>query len=249
MRIKNRKENISYDNTQLFFENRAEKYNQKNPYTVTMYQDNNPELVKMRNDYEISKLLPKLELDENSKVLDLACGIGRWSDAITTPINEYCGIDFCEGLLKIAKERAVTLSNRHFYISRLENAVEILKLHSEGCFNRILFVGALMYLNDEDVEKTLKSIEKICQPNSIICIREPIGVNERLTLKENYSNELEDNYNAIYRTRSELYEIINHSLSDTCFCLTEEDFLFDESFLNNRKETSQYYFIYKRLSR
>lgn len=246
MRIKRLKEDISYTDTQLFFEKRVSKFRNENPYSVTMYQDNNPELVKARNEKETSKLIPKLELDENSKVLDVACGIGRWSDAIKTEIEEYCGLDFCEGLIRLAKERNRNNKNRHFYTSRNEHVAETLEYYSEGKFNRILLVGALMYLNDEDAIQTMKAIESVCKHNTIICIREPIGIEERLTLKEQFSEELEDNYNAIYRTRDELFEMFNNTLIEKGFLLSEEGFLFEDQKLNNRKETCQYYVIFKR---
>lgn len=90
-RIKKNITNIDYDSTLQFFNKRAGKYREENPYSVTMYQDDNPALVKERNKAEVDRLLPLLRLDERSKVLDLACGIGRWSDAITIDIDEYCG--------------------------------------------------------------------------------------------------------------------------------------------------------------
>lgn len=105
MRLKGDKIDISYNETQQFFNKRALKYNTDNPYSVAMYQDNNPELVKSRNRAETDKLLPLLKLDNASKVLDVACGIGRWSDAIITEIKEYCGINFSEDLIKIAIDR------------------------------------------------------------------------------------------------------------------------------------------------
>ena len=77
MRIKNKVENIDYKETKLFFKKRAEKFQENNPYSVTMYQDNNAEIVKQRNKKEIEKLLPKLHIEKNSRVLDVACGIGR----------------------------------------------------------------------------------------------------------------------------------------------------------------------------
>lgn len=87
----------------------------------------------------------------------------------------------------------------------MSNVAETLEYYSEGKINRILLVGALMYLNDEDAIQTTKAIESVCKHNTIICIREPIGIEERLTLIEQFSEELEDNYNAIYRTRALLY--------------------------------------------
>ena len=246
MRIKNDKSDISYDDTSKFFDNRVKKFKNENPYSVTMYQDKNPNLVRERNEKETKKLIPKLELNEKSKVLDVACGIGRYSDAIKTEIEEYCGLDFCEGLIDIARERNKGLINRHFYISRNEFIAEKLKENKEGTFDRILLIGALVYLNDSEVLKTLSAIESVCMNKAIICIREPIGIEDRLTLKENYSEELEDTYNAIYRTRDELVEMFQRTLINKGFKIVEEDFLFKDQNLNNRKETTQYYFILKR---
>lgn len=105
MRIKNKIENLSYNETKEFFDLRAKKYNKNNPYAVTMYQDNHPDLVRERNCEEIKRLKPFLDFDRKSKILDVACGIGRWSDAIDVEIGEYCGIDFCTEFIKLAKER------------------------------------------------------------------------------------------------------------------------------------------------
>ncbi len=44
MRIKKEKENIRYSDTKEFFAKRAKKYREDNPYSVTMHQNNNPEL-------------------------------------------------------------------------------------------------------------------------------------------------------------------------------------------------------------
>lgn len=244
-RIKKEVENISYQNTLKFFEKRAEKFNVNNPYSVTMYQDNHPELVESRNRRETEKLLPLLKLDGNSTVLDVACGIGRWSDAILTEIKEYCGIDFSAELIQIAKERS-KLSNRNFYIGRTNELEKVLLNNGKSKYNRILMVGILMYLNDTDVINTLMQVERCCEEKTLICIREPIGLGERLTLKEFFSEELADHYNAIYRTREELVQIFEQCLLNKGFALKQEGFLFSEDALNNRKETSQYYFIFER---
>ena len=79
-----------------------------------------------------------------------------------------------------------------------------------------------------------------------MCIREPIGLSERLTLKDFFSDELQDNYNAIYRTREELQFFLDEAFLQKGFTVTEEGFLFDEDLLNNRKETAQYYYVIER---
>lgn len=245
MRIKKEKKLISYNETHSFFDTRAKKYNESNPYAVTMYQDNNPELVKERNNAEVKKIKPLLKLDNNSKILDVACGIGRWSDAIDEDILEYCGIDFCKEFIELAIERNKK-KNRYFYNSSSVDVKKCMETNKKGTFNRILLIGSLMYLNDNDVDDTLEQIENLCDEHAIICIREPIGIGERLTLKEQFSEELKDDYNAIYRTKEEFEACFKNKLLTKGFKIQECNFMFASKELNNRKETTQYYWIIER---
>lgn len=241
MRIKKDFASIDYEETKRFFDNRVKKYNVEHPYSVTMYQDNNPELVDSRNSEEIKTLLPLLSLSDKSVVLDVACGIGRWSDAIQEKINSYYGIDFCEGLIEIAKERN-KFENRFFFEGK---STELTHIFTSTKFNTFLLIGFLQYINDEDALTTLSEIEKISEKSAIICIKTSIGLDERLTLKNQFSDELIDNYNAIYRTRDEIVNLLS-ILFEKGFNIVKESYMFDNDKLNNRKETAQYYFILKR---
>lgn len=60
MRVKKQHTDIDYNKTKDFFQHRADKFQKNNPYSVTMYQDNNAELVRERNEHEIKKLIPYL---------------------------------------------------------------------------------------------------------------------------------------------------------------------------------------------
>ncbi|MCM1171693.1 MAG: class I SAM-dependent methyltransferase [Clostridium sp.] len=244
MRISKDILNIDYCDTQNFFQNRTEKYNADNPYTVTMYQDNNPQLAEKRNLAEVNKLIPKLNLNNNSKVLDLACGVGRWADAINVDVAEYCGIDFIEDFINIAKSRNKK-ENFSFYCGSVGNVRKILNDLGKGMYNTILMMGIFVYLNDDELTSTLSQTKEICDKHTIICIRGPVAINDRLTLKNDYSVELGVNYNAIYRNREEMLSFLQ-IFTDAGFEIVEENFLFDEKSLNNRKETSQYYYILKR---
>lgn len=245
MRIVKETAEIDYTETQRFFQNRAGKFRPENPYSVTMYQDNNADLVKERNRREVEKLYPLLRLDEGSRVLDVACGIGRWADAIEDAIEEYCGVDFSGELIEIARGRNGK-KNYRFYEGAAYEIEEVLERHGCGKYNVILLIGILMYLNDKDMECALEQIGKVCQEHTTICIREPVGICERLTLKGFYSEELDDTYNAIYRTREEMLKIFSDTMLKNGFQIQEEGFVFEEANLNNRKETAQYYYILKR---
>lgn len=245
MRIKEQVTDIDYTETKKFFTKRAEKFQESNPYSVTMYQDNNPELVKERNKAETEKLCPKLQLSEKSRVLDIACGIGRWADAIEVGIDEYCGIDFSGELIEIANRRNKK-DNFSFYEGSISEIDKVLLKNGKEKYNTVLMVGILMYLNDHDLFLTLQATEKACEEHAAVCIREPIGISERLTLKDFFSEELQDNYNAIYRTREEIQKFLQKTFLEKGFSIAEEGFLFDEDALNNRKETAQYYYVLRR---
>lgn len=237
--------NLNYEETRQFFSHRADRYNSENPYSVTMYQDDHPELVRERNRTEIEKLRPKLHLSGNSRVLDVACGIGRWADAIDVGVEEYCGIDFSGELIRIANQRNKK-ANFFFYEGGISEIDEVLLKNKKGKYNTVLMVGILMYLNDGDLHRSLCAVEQICEKETVVCIREPIGIFERLTLKDFFSDELQDNYNAIYRTREELHTFLDEVFLQKGFTIAEEGFLFDEDVLNNRKETAQYYYMIER---
>jgi len=245
MRLIKKKADIDYQETMHFFKNRADKFREDNPYSVTMYQDHNKKLVDERNEWEIRKLKPMLRLDETSRILDVACGIGRWADGILEPVEEYCGIDFSGDLISIAKKRNQR-ENFFFYESAVTDLEQTLQTHHKGNYNVILLIWILMYINDADLRELFCQLERKSAEHVRICVREPIGLQDRLTLKDFYSEELQDRYHAIYRTMDEIVDFFQDTILKQGFCMEQEGFLFEEAGLNNRKETAQYYFLLTR---
>ena len=244
---------LIYKDTKAFFEERAEKYNDANPYGATMYQDNNSELVKNRNEMEKQRILPLLRIDPQSVVLDIACGVGRWADILgDSQMKQYYGTDFSSKMIGIARER-VQQPNCSFYIADTGEIKEVFKnpgwdksgSEKYAC-NRILLAGILCYLNDQDIGKLFDDLNDICAADTRIYIRVPVGIEERLTLKDFYSDELKTEYNAIYRTRNEYYKIMEGTLIKNGFHIEEEGYLYEDDSLNNRVETRQYFFIISR---
>ena len=158
MRIKKSIENINSSSVQDFYNKRVASYQGGNIYNVTMLQDKKPYLSEERNNAEISKLLPKLKLNQESCVLDLACGFGRWLDAMPLDIKKYRGIDFSDGLIQLAKSRN-TRNNAEFFTGSVLDADKIIP-DEIGSFNRILMMGLIPYMNDDDVLTLLDNITK-----------------------------------------------------------------------------------------
>ena len=248
MRIKKAVADINVSKVKDFYEQRASGYTGENVYNTTMLQDKNPQLSEERNRAETAKLLPKLKIDAASCVLDLACGVGRWLDALPENIAKYRGIDFTEGLIDIARSRN-TRDNAEFFTGSVLDAKNILGKDA-GSFNRVLMIGMLNCMNDDDVHSLFSSIPALITywggGYTVICVKVSIGVQARLTLKDFYSEELNSDYESIYRTRDEYAKFFDDTLIPQGFTITDEGFLYDDAALNNRKETAQYYFILER---
>ena len=90
------------------------------------------------------------------------------------------------------------------------------------------------------VKSDLYKLHNIVQNSAIVYPKELI----LSTLKEYFSEELNSKYNAIYRTIQE-YDELYGSILGSEFNMIENNFMLsDES--RNRKETSQYYWIFKK---
>jgi len=240
------KEKIDLDNkvVHAFFEQRGQKYDPSAPFTSVLYQDNNPELAHKRDIYEKSKILPTLNLSVGMNVLDIGCGIGRWASAIAPLVSSYVGTDISEALLRIARERSEYLPNTSFHTVGAGNLSQLAANDIQG-FDLIIIAGVFIYLNDEDIISCLRDIGNLAKPNCLIYLREPIAMTDRLTLKDFWSEDLDQNYSAIYRTISELDKLFGASLYKNGFDAVQFHKLYEDG-LNNRTETVQHYAMIER---
>ena len=117
--------------------------------------------------------------------------------------------------------------------------IDIDNLIIEPPFDVIFIAGVLIYLNDDDIPKLIDEINNIVAEDKIIYIRETISVMDtRLTLKDFYSEDLEVDYNAIYRTQKELLDYFNgfNNITNIKSEKVHEN-------LNKHSETGYRYFI------
>ena len=239
-RIKNKSVDISYGEVQEFFNGRASKENLYE-YNRVIFQDSEPELALRQDKDEKELILPKLQLKEDSLVLDVGCGVGRWADDITPdiPRGAYIGVDFSSELLKIAQ--AKKLKNTSFYQGRFQDLDKLAKENfADKLFDVALVNGVCMYINDDDLENCLAKVYSLIKPGGIFYAKESVGKTERLTLKDFYSEELDHSYNAIYRSIADYEQAFGNVFAD--YKITAAGEVFREK-NNNRAETTNYYWI------
>lgn len=197
-------EEIDSEKIKKFFNNRAKK-DEEALLVKTEFSDK--ENVEKRQKEESELLLNKIDF-ENKKILEIGCGIGRWAEVFHDKCDSYLGIDYSEDLIEIAKEN-YNYDNCHFQVlsaSQLDTA----DLLVNAPFDIVIITGVLIYFNDDTIKKMIKDLNSLCASNKTIYIRETLSFLEtRLTLKDFFSENLEADYNAIYRTDDEFLDFIN----------------------------------------
>lgn len=226
-----------------FFELRGKQIDLQHPLTSVLYQNHDPDLAVRRDEFEKTRMLPLLELDSDSVCIDIGCGIGRWADVIKTKVRHYHGVDFSASLIDAARAHHSD-ANCTFQVLAAQDAHRS-NLSVKDPFSQCIVGGVFLYLNDDQLHQTLRAIVDICADKSLLYIREPIALNERLTLDAFESIELGSQYHAIYRCESEIVRLFEEYLIPKGFRLVHNDYLY-EAALNNRSETVQKVFILKR---
>ncbi|WP_374341238.1 class I SAM-dependent methyltransferase [Azonexus sp.] len=240
----NTKPSINKKNVEHFFLERAKKIENIGPVRAVIYQDKNGDLAEKRDAAEKARLLPIIKLDGTQRILDIGCGTGRWTKDLLSRCAYYHGIDFSKQLIQHAKTENPESSNLRFSVTPAEN-YSLKKLGESQPFDRILCFGVLIYMNDNEVAEAFQCMARAAAPKARIILREPIGIEKRLTIRDHYSDELEQNYNAIYRTQTELESVIENTISTAGFKITEHGDMYPAS-LNNRSETIQRWFALER---
>ena len=250
MRIKNRPgeqgaPQIDPAAVESFFSKRAEKAKTIGSLRAVIYQDKHPDLAERRDVAEKARLLPKLALHEHSRVLDIGCGTGRWTGVLAPLVELYHGTDFAAGFIDIARAENGAAKNVRYSVLP-SKSVRLECLGEPQGFDRIIVLGLLIYLNEEDVFETFRRVAEVAAPECRLMIREPVAIGERLTIKEHFSSDLDQFYNAIYRTESELLLMISETLEQAGFTLLDSGYVFDQPEMNNRADTVQKWYLLER---
>lgn len=226
-----------------FFAGRAARIDELGPTRAVIYQDKHPDLAERRDAAERDALLPKLQLDGTQRLLDLGCGTGRWVNSVAGLVSAYHGIDLTPGLIDFARAEYGTMRNVRFSVGSVDDFSLQGIAESQG-FDRVLAAGVLIYLNDDQLERALTCMRRSLSGEAPrLVLREPVAQDQRLTIVEHYSEDLDAVYNAVYRTRDELVRAISSSFTPHGLEVVDHGYLFADDSLNNRHETRQEWFV------
>lgn len=244
-RIYNQTVDVDYKGVAEFFEKRGENKELAHRYNYVLYQDEHPELAVKRDRQEKEKISKSLSFHKGERVLDIGCGIGRWGEYLLEKGLYYVGIDASIHMIDIATVNLKKYKNKKLIIGTFQELEEKLIQNEETLgFDKIFVNGVFMYLNEADFYKALDDVKHQCNERAELYLKESMGVQGRLTLQDIYSESLTQNYSAIYRSIKEYRDAFQSCFGDS-FTLLEEGKLFTED-LENRRDTIDYYFTYRR---
>lgn len=153
-------------------------------------------------------------------------------------------MDFSSEMIQIAKERNQNRDGDfEFFNYSFQEFVETKNEEFRGKFDRLIIAGVCMYINDDELLKCLDMLMKMFKENSIFYMTETVGIEQRLTLKEFYSETLGCEYDAIYRTPEE-YNSIFKIIENKGYCAISQDFLPKLNSENEYSETDRWYSIF-----
>lgn len=237
-RIYNKITDINSDDVKEFYEKKS-KANLLNAVFLNDRLDTKSH--NLRNEKEKEELISFLD-NKKYNVLDIGCGGGRFVDNIFNYIEKYDGIDFCSNFINLAHKKYKNFKNINFYLLKAPDLdLNLLK----PPYNLIIMCGICMYMNDDDLSILYGTINKLINKGAKIYLQETIStINQRLTLKNFYSDELKTNYSAIYRTQEEYINLINSSFENLKL-IKKECILTKQTGL--RKETNSCCFCFERV--
>lgn len=236
-RVYGEKVNIDTVNTISFYNQRAKTIkNREQEYTTVLLGDQDPEYAVKWDEYEKGFVLPKLMLNRNKVVLDLGCGMGRLADAVSDKVKEYYGVDFSSEMIAVAKQN-VRNNNCHFYTMSVVDALSDPKITARK-YDLVLMAGVSMYINEDELKESYRLLRNLVNKDSLFYFEESVGKKERLTLNHIWSEDLQDYYGAIYRTREEYKSLIDEYINGVEYI--EEGYM---NFLDKEEqsETSHWY--------
>lgn len=135
-------------------------------------------------------------LEKTGSLLELGCGAGRWTGTLAQRVEHVDAYDYCEGLVNIARRNIEDAGIRNV---RLHNAA-VEDIEVDKVYDAVVSIALLHYLDERQFLAAMRLIKTVTRPGGHVFFRETFGVHRRFELHGFYSEVLDTQYHAVYRT-------------------------------------------------
>ena len=138
------------------------------------------------------------EFNGKKKILDLACGDGKYSDALLTQDRDITGVDLDKGMLEEAEKRFDKRKNIKFIFG---NMLELSSVFKRERFDAVFCIGnSLVHLTSTNkIKKALRELNSVMQNNGKLIVQ-----------IINYDRILNENINFLPTIKNEDIEFIRN---------------------------------------
>lgn len=223
-----------------FWESRSKTYATVQFESIANLEQD-PENLALKIRDETTKVFDWLPDLQGKSVLDLGAGVGQWTFRFAERhAKNVTAVEYADGLAKIGRIEA---RRRGF------DNVEFITLPAEDFFRPerfdVIFIsGLFVYLNDDQAEKLLLNLEKMAGKETHLLLRDGSGIPKRHEINNKFSDHLQTEYSAIYRTPDEYTEIFKNAGFE---CLKQENMFLEGHTLNKYPETRLRLFNFKKI--
>lgn len=222
-----------------FWESRSKTYATIQFESIAnLEQDPENLAIKIRD--ETSKVFDWLPDLQSKSILDLGAGVGQWTFRFAERhAKKVTAVEYADGLAKIGRNEATRrgFDNIEFITSPAE------EFFSPELFDVIFISGLFVYLNDDQAEKLLVNLKKMAGQETYLLLRDGSGIPKRHEINNKFSDHLQTEYSATYRTPDEYTSFFQNAGFD---CLRQENMFPEGHPLNKYPETRLRLFHFKK---
>jgi len=172
--------------TQQFWEERAKGIGTYESALCSVVVTDDPVWANYRHKVGIEHLFRMVKCNQSMTVLDLGCGIGRFSIEFAKRCKSVLAIDYSPTFIEYAKKAArdAGISNITFLCQPITEYSYLRNLH----FDIIHLGGVLMYMNDESIEDLLNQLKYHLRREGLLIKRDTIALQQRRYHTDNTDN-------------------------------------------------------------
>jgi ubiquinone/menaquinone biosynthesis C-methylase UbiE len=220
-----------------FWDERASSYDHVEFESIANLEEDKENL-KAKILCETSKVFSWLGSVDGMNILDLGAGVGQWALRFSERgAKRVVAVEFSDSLAEIGRKelKKRKLDNIEFVVSPAE-------LFTTGeKFDLVFCSGLCVYLNDDQFLQLAKNLPTFLKPKAKVLMREGMAVGRRHEINDEFSDHLQVNYSATYRTRDEYIR----ALSQQGLLVEQDENVFPEGHnLNKYSETRLHLFSF-----
>lgn len=194
---------IDQDSVKRFWDARASTYSQL-PFESVVNLEQDPENLKLKIELETGKVFHYLPSLSGARILDLGAGVGQWAFRFADcGAGEVVAVEYSADLVEIGRREAAERGYKsvEFVVSAAEDFA------SASNFDFIFISGLFVYLNDDQALRLAQHLPSLVAGDSRVVLRDGTAIESRYELNKSFSEHLQTEYSAVYRTRDEYREL------------------------------------------